>query len=150
VDWRVVAWYSVSDAPAAALGAATLLVLPPRLVEAVLGLFFMVMIPLRRWMTRQHWSLRLPHMTAVGAVVGFVTGIVVSSGPINVPFFLAYGLVKGAFLSTEAMASLLVYAAKTLVFGSLGALPLASVGKGLVVGCRTGRCPPSRAGRSRR
>jgi len=135
VDWRVVAWYSVTGAPAAVLGAATLLVLPAHTVEAVLGLFFVVMISLRRWMTRQQWHLRLPHLAVVGAVIGFVTGIVVSTGPINVPFFLAYGLVKGAFLSTEAMASLLIYAAKTLTFGGLGALPLASVGKGLVIGC---------------
>ncbi len=134
VDWRAVAWYSATGAPAAALGAATLLVLPPRIVEGTLGLFFIAMIPLRRWMARQQWQLRLPHLAAVGAAIGFLTGIVVSTGPINVPFFLAYGLVKGAFLGTEAMASLAVYAAKTAAFGSLGALPLASIGKGLVIG----------------
>lgn len=134
VDWRVVGAYSATGMPAAALGAATLLVLPSRLVEAVLGCFFIAMIPLRRWMTRQAWTLRLWHLALVGAVIGFLTGIVVSTGPINAPFFLAYGLVKGAYLGTEAMGSLAVYVAKTLAFGHLGALPLASVGKGLVIG----------------
>lgn len=134
VDWRAVAAYSVTGAPFAALGAATLLVLPARIVEAVLGVFFIGMIPVRRWMARQDWKLRLAHLAAVGAFIGFLTGIVVSTGPINAPFFLAYGLVKGAYLGTEALGSLAVYLAKALAFRSLGALPLEAIGKGLVIG----------------
>ena len=67
-------------------------------------------------------------------MIGYITGIVVSTGPINAPFFLAYGLVKGAYLATEAMGSLAVYLAKAVTFGGLGALPWESVAKGLVVG----------------
>ena len=37
VDWRAVAAYSVTGVPAAALGARTLLALPPRLIEGALG-----------------------------------------------------------------------------------------------------------------
>ena len=32
-------------------------------------------------------------------------GLVLSTGPLSVPAFTAYGLVKGAFLSTEAASS---------------------------------------------
>jgi hypothetical protein len=134
IDWRAVAAYSATGIPAAALGAATLLVLPSRAVEAVLGVFFIGMIPVRRWMARQHWQLRLRHLAIVGGAIGFLTGIVVSTGPINAPFFLAYGLVKGAYLGTEALGSLAVYLAKAITFRSLGALPLEAIGKGLVVG----------------
>jgi uncharacterized membrane protein YfcA len=59
---------------------------------------------------------------------------VVSTGPINTPFFLAYGLTKGAFLATEAAGSLAVYLSKSLVFRSFGALPLAAIAKGLIIG----------------
>jgi uncharacterized protein len=134
IEWRAVAAYSVTGIPAAALGAATLLVLPSRVVEAVLGAFFIVMIPVRRWMARQQWKLGPWHLAAVGAFIGFLTGIVVSTGPINAPFFLAYGLVKGAYLGTEAMGSLAVYLTKALTFRSLGALPVESLGKGLIIG----------------
>jgi len=48
--------------------------------------------------------------------------------------FLAAGLVKGAFLSSEAAASLAVYLAKAAVFRSLGALPLEILIKGLITG----------------
>ena len=134
VDWRAVIAYSATAMPAAALGAATLLTLPPGAVEAVLGVFFVAMIPVRRWMARQRWKLGLPHLALVGAGIGYITGIVVSTGPINAPFFLAYGLVKGAYLATEALGSLAVYVAKTVTFGSLGALPWDAVVKGMIVG----------------
>jgi uncharacterized membrane protein YfcA len=134
VDWRVTAAYCATGMPFAALGAHTLLALPTGVVEAALGVFFITMIPVRRWMTRQHWQLTLWHMALVGAVIGFVTGIVVSTGPINAPFFLAYGLVKGAYLATEAMGSLAVYIAKAIMFRTFGALPLATVVKGLIIG----------------
>ena len=134
VNWPVVAAYSATGIPAAALGALTLLRLPPGVVEVALGLFFIAMIPLRRWMTRHHWRLTLAHMAMVGAGIGFLTGIVVSTGPINAPFFLAFGLVKGAYLSTEAMASLAVYLAKALTFRGLGAMPWDTLFKGLIIG----------------
>lgn len=134
VDWRATAAYSLTGIPAAALGAKTLLTLPPGVVEGVLGVFFIGMIPVRRWMARQHWQLKLWHLALVGAAIGFLTGIVVSTGPINAPFFLAYGLVKGAYLATEALGSLAVYLAKAATFHTLGALPLDIVGKGLVIG----------------
>jgi uncharacterized protein len=134
VDWRVTVAYSATGIPAAALGAKTLLTLSPGVVELALGIFFIGMIPVRRWMARQHWTLTLWHMAGVGAVIGYITGIVVSTGPINAPFFLAYGLVKGAYLGTEAMGSLAVYVAKALTFRTFGALPLEIITKGLIIG----------------
>ncbi len=135
VDWRATAAYSVTAIPAAVWGASTLLTLPMGVAEAVMGVFFIVMIPVRRWMARQHWKLRLWHLAVVGAVIGFLTGLVVSTGPINAPFFLMYGLVKGGYLATEALASIAVYLAKAITFRSMGALPVEIIGKGLIVGC---------------
>lgn len=134
IDWRVVAAYSAVGIPAAALGARTLLVLPPRIVEGALAVFFIGMIPLRHWLAAHQLKLKLWHLALVAAPIGFLTGIVVSTGPINTPFFLAYGLVKGAFLGTEAMGSLAVYAAKAVVFRSFGVLPIEAVIKGLIIG----------------
>jgi uncharacterized membrane protein YfcA len=137
--WREIAWraylaYAVTAAPAAALGAGTLLILPARLVDGALGAFFILMIPLRRWLAARALTARLWHLAAFGAVIGYLTGIVASTGPISVPLFLAYGLVRGGFLATEAAGSLAVYVSKTLAFRELGALPLELIGDGLIVG----------------
>lgn len=134
VDWRTTAAYSATAMPAAALGARTLLVLPTGVVDTVLGAFFIAMIPARRWMLRQQWRLTRAQLAGVGAVIGFVTGIVVSTGPLNTPFFLMHGLVKGAFLATEAMSSIGIYVAKVIAFRSFGALPLEALVQGLIVG----------------
>ena len=134
VDWRACAAYSATGVPAAALGARTLLVLPPRIVEVALGAFFLLMIPARRWLAAHDVRLKLWHLALVGLGVGFLTGIVVSTGPITAPVFLAYGLVKGAFLATEAAGSLAVYLAKSAVFRTFGALPFDAIAKGLVIG----------------
>jgi uncharacterized membrane protein YfcA len=134
IDWRAVGVYAMTGAPFAALGARTLLVLPPRIVEISLAMFFLAMIPLRRVLTARHRRLQLWQLAPLGAGIGFLTGIVVSTGPINAPFFLAYGLIKGAFLGTEAMASLAVYGAKLLTFRSYGALPTAAITQGLIIG----------------
>jgi uncharacterized membrane protein YfcA len=134
VDWRAVAAYSIIGVPAAALGARTLLVLPPRLIEGALGFFFLAMIPARRWLAAHGVRLRWPHLVAIGAVVGFLTGIVVTTGPITAPIFLAYGLVKGAFIASEAAGSLAVYLSKAAVFRRFGALPLPVIAQGLITG----------------
>ena len=63
-----------------------------------------------------------------------MTGIVVTTGPITAPIFLAYGLVKGAFLASEAAGSLAVFLSKAVVFRSFGALPSEAIVKGLRIG----------------
>ena len=134
IDWRACFAYAATAVPGAALGVRTLLALPPHAVELALGMFFIAMIPTRRWLSRHAIRFSLPQLAMIGAVVGFLTGIVVSTGPITVPVFLGYGLVKGAFLATEAAGSLAVYGAKIAVFNHFGALPLRIVLDGLITG----------------
>jgi uncharacterized membrane protein YfcA len=134
VDWRACAAYCSTAVPGAALGVRTLLALPPHAVELALGLFFLAMVPTRRWLARRSIQFSLLHLALIGGVVGFLTGIVVSTGPITVPVFMSYGLVKGAFLATEAAGSLAVYGTKVAVFKHFGALPLHVVFDGLITG----------------
>ena len=134
VDWRAVAWYAIPGVPAAALGARTLLALSPATIDLALGLFFIAMIPLRRWHARSDRRIAPWQLAVAGASIGFVTGIVLSTGPLSVPVFAAYGLAGGAFLSTEAASSMTLYIAKVITFRGLGAMPASTFVKGLVVG----------------
>ena len=134
IDWRANAYYCVTAIPMAALGARTLLVLDPRVVEGVLGGLFLVMIPARRWLFARGMRVEAWHLTLVGAVIGFLSGMVASTGPINTPFFLAYGLVKGAYLATEALGSMAIGLTKAIVFQRFDALPLETVARGLFIG----------------
>jgi len=134
IDWKAVAAYGLPGIPAAALGAHTLLILPPHLIEAMLGLFFIVMIPVRRWLKRVDYKIGLGTLAICGALIGFLTGVVLSTGPLSVPAFTAYGLVKGAFLASEAASSLLLNVSKVSTFWQFGALPPSTLLQGVIVG----------------
>lgn len=134
VDWRVAAAFSVTAIPTSALGARTLVALDAQKIQLALGLFFLAMIPVRRWLMGSGFRIGLPGMALVGVVIGYLSGLVATVGPINTPFFLAYGLVKGPFVSTEAMASALMGLTKAGVFRTFGALPAETLLKGLLVG----------------
>jgi uncharacterized protein len=134
VDWRANAFYCSTAVPMAALGARTLLVLDPRIVEGILGGLFLLMIPARRWLVARGMRVKAWHLPIVGAGIGFLSGMVASTGPINTPFFLAYGLVKGAYLATEAVGSMAIGITKAIVFQRFDALPLETVGRGLLIG----------------
>jgi len=134
IDWPSCAAFAATAAPFGALGAYTLLSLPTRLIETALGVFFIAMIGIRRWMAAHDLRLRPLHLALIGAPIGYLTGIVVSTGPITAPLFLAAGLAKGRFIGTEAAATLAVFVAKALVFRGFGALPLEIAAKGLITG----------------
>jgi len=134
VDWRACAAYSITGIPAAALGARTLLTLPSHAVDISIGLFLIAMVPVRHWLARHKFKLTLWHVALGGAVIGYLTGIVVSTGPLSVPLFLFYGLSKGAFLATEAASSLGLYTSKSVTFQRFGALTLDVAIQGLIAG----------------
>jgi len=134
IAWRPVIAFALPGAPAAALGAHTLLSIPPAVVDGALAAFFIAMIAVRRSTVIERWRFTTWHMALAGAVVGFLTGMVFSTGPLDVPIFTAYGLGGGAFLGTEAASSLLLYGGKLATFGAAGALTGATVIRGVVIG----------------
>jgi uncharacterized protein len=134
VDWHACFAYSITGIPAAALGARTLLALSPQLIDSMLGVFFLLMIPAQRLLRARSIRLRLWHLAVVGGAIGFLGGIVLSTGPLSVPAFRSYGLLRGAFLSTEAASSVGPALSKIATFRKLGALPYSSILKGLIIG----------------
>ncbi len=134
ISWPAVGWYALTGIPAAALGARTFVALSPALIEAALGCLLIAMIPGRKYLARREWRLQAWHLIFPGALIGYLSGLMVSTGPINTPFFLAHGLTKGAFIGTEALGSFLVFGSKASVLSIFSALPVAAVTKGVMVG----------------
>ncbi len=134
INWKVCFVYSLTAIPAVILGVNTLVTLNEQLVEITLGLFLILLIPIRRWMRRKNFYLKLWQMSLVGAGIGFLTGIVATTGAINTPFFLAYGLTKGAFLGTEAASTLSILFTKGITFHQLGFLNTTAIIQGLLIG----------------
>ena len=134
INWKVCFVYSITAIPAVILGVNTLVTLNDRFIEITLGLFLILLIPIRRWMRQQNFYLKLWQMSLVGAGIGFLTGIVATTGAINTPFFLAFGLSKGAFLGTEAASTLSILFTKGITFHQLGFLNATAMIQGLLIG----------------
>jgi uncharacterized membrane protein YfcA len=134
INWKVCFVYSITAIPAVILGVNTLITLNDRVVEITLGLFLILLIPIRRWMRQKNFYLKLWQMSLVGAGIGYLTGIVATTGAINTPFFLAFGLSKGAFLGTEAASTLSILFTKGITFHQLGFLNATAMIQGLLIG----------------
>ncbi|WEI18004.1 hypothetical protein PY247_17030 [Acinetobacter proteolyticus] len=84
-------------------------------------------------------------MVIAGGVLGYITGIVFSTGPLLLPIFNGFGLIKGGLLATEAAASFAIYLTKSLTFGVLGVLQPnvlitgVAVGTSLIIGNYIGK-----------
>lgn len=134
INWKVCVVYSACAIPAVILGANTLILMNQRVIEILLGIFLLLLIPIRRWMRRQQLVVALWQMGLVGAGIGYFTGIVATTGAINTPFFLAFGLTKGAYLGTEAASSLSIFLTKAVVFHELEVIDQVSILEGLFLG----------------
>jgi uncharacterized protein len=133
-DWPAVRMYVLGAVPFAALGAFIFIELDAAIIHRLLGAFILLMIPARRWAAHHEMTVQRWHLLPLGAGMGLLSGIVGTVGSINAPFFLAYGLVKGAYLATEALGAAAVHLTKSAVYGRFAALDLEALGYGLVIG----------------
>ncbi len=120
--------------PCTILGAKTLWIISPQLSSLLIGLFFLILIPLRHWAKNHHVKLKDWQMVIAGGVLGYLTGVVFSTGPLLLPVFNGYGLTKGALLATEAATSFAMYLSKSFTFGVLGVLNFKIILSGVLVG----------------
>ncbi|MGE5109746.1 MAG: TSUP family transporter, partial [Acidobacteriaceae bacterium] len=81
-------------------------------------------------------SAKLPvwSFAIVGAGASFLSALLGSVGPIMAPFFLAYGLVKSAYIGTEALSTVVMHVFKLVAYHHSSILPGNAVLAGLAIG----------------
>lgn len=67
-------------------------------------------------------------------MTSFPSALAGTIGQIVAPFFLAFGLVKGAFTGTEPLAAVLMHVTKLVAYGTGSALSPQAVKIGLLLG----------------
>lgn len=130
VVWR----YLLGAIPATFLGAALLVATPSRSLNLVMGGFLVAAVPLRRLLAAAPFRVRLVHFPLLGAAIGLLSALVVTTGPVMTPFFLAYGLRRGAYIATEAACAVAMHAARGLAFARYALLGPETIVLGLVLG----------------
>ncbi len=118
IDRRVAAWFLLGAVPLTLLGSWLFMRTEATVLLRLLGVFMIVMVAWRRLAPRPP-RLRNPRLFApVGAVFGLLYGFLEGVGPLMAPFFLGYGLFRGAYIGTDALGTVVIQGAKLGVFGS--------------------------------
>ena len=132
IDRSLVGWFAVGAVPCA-LGAGLVFATAPLAgLERLLGVALLGVVAWRRLRpTPPRLSSRA--FTVVGAASGLGSALVGSVGPLTAPFFLARGLVKDAYIGTEATAAVVLHATKLVAYGVGALLTVRVVGLGLLL-----------------
>jgi uncharacterized membrane protein YfcA len=134
IDWKAVGLYLSGAVPAALAGSLLFVKLETAWLPALFGVFVIASVPARRWAKRNNLTVKAKHLPLLGAVMGFLSAVVSTTGPINAPFFLSYGLVGGAYLATEALGAAGVHITKALVYGRFQVAEARELIAGLALG----------------
>lgn len=132
VEQRLVAVFALGAVPAAVVGALLFAKAPLPSLTRIIGVFLLVMVA---WRRLRPTAARLGDrgFAGLGAVSGFGSALVGSLGPMVAPFFLARGLVRGAYIGTEAASAVVMHLTKLVVFGAAAVLTVRSGLTGLAL-----------------
>ena len=134
LNGRVVGWFALGGVPTALGGGVIFARAPLPFLTRLLGAFLILVVVWRHVRPKasakpQAWSFAI-----IGAVASFLSALLGSVGPLMAPFFLAYGLVKGAYIGTEALATVVMHVAKLIAYHQSSVLPFHAVIAGLAIG----------------
>ena len=134
VDWRVVGWFALGAVPFAFAGGFLFARAPLSALTRLLGVFLILVVVWRRLHPGPPRRPPLKSFAALGAGSAFLSALLGSVGPIMAPFFLAFGLVRGAYIGTEAMSTVVMHVVKLVAYGQGSLLTDRAVVAGLALG----------------
>jgi len=134
LDWRVVAWFSLGGVPMALLGGYLFARAPLTALTRALGVFLLLVVLWRHLRPSKPHKFPIQAFTVLGAGSSFLSALLGSVGPVMAPFFLAYGLVSSAFISTEALSTVVMHVTKLVAYRQTAVLTQFGVLAGLALG----------------
>ena len=129
----VVGWFALGAIPFALSGAMLFVIAPTVTLTRILGAFLLVTLAWRRFNRGPRLIKSAGWFAPLGAGFGLLAGLLEGVGPLMAPFFLAYGLVRGAYIGTDALATVLMQVSKLAVFGEKDLIDNRIVASGLIL-----------------
>ena len=115
IVFPVVWWFALGGVPAALLGGFLFAKAPLSALTRALGTFLILLV-LWRHVNRKPPRMPLRGFAVLGACSSFLSALLGSVGPLMAPFFLAYGLVKAAYIGTEALTTVIMHVTKLIAY----------------------------------
>ena len=134
VDYQVVLWFSLGGVPLAIVGGLLFAKAPLSALTRSLGAFLILLVVSRHSHAKPFFRPTLYQFALIGGASSLLSALLGSVGPLMAPLFLAYGLVKGAYIGTEALATVVMHVFKLVAYGASNLLNLRDVTAGLLLG----------------
>ncbi|HML39588.1 MAG TPA: sulfite exporter TauE/SafE family protein [Bellilinea sp.] len=115
IQWKPVALFLIGAIPLAILGALSFLQLSKELITRCIGLAIIVFVVLKITGVLKLKPGKLLLILG-GGVVGFLSGLVGSAGPIGAVIFLTLGLPPVAYVASEATTALVMHGVKLIIY----------------------------------
>jgi len=115
IHWKLVGLFLLGAIPLSVVGALSFVQLPKELVPRTIGAAILLFVALKYFRMLQIRA-GSTLLIAGGAVVGFLSGLVGSAGPLGAAIFLSLGLPPVAYIASEATTALAMHGVKTAVY----------------------------------
>lgn len=115
VDWKLAGAFLITAVPAAAVGAFCFAGAPAHLIIRVVGVAILLFV-LARLTGILRFKGGLIVLTVGGGVVGFLSGLVGSAGPLGAAIVLSTNLAPAAYIATEAVTAIGMHLTKMVVY----------------------------------
>ena len=130
----IVGWFALGAVPAALAGGLLFARAPLPALERLIGAFLLITVVWRHLQRAPAARVGPRAFAPIGVVAAFLSALVGSVGPLMAPFFLAAGLLKGAYIGTEACATVVMHVAKLVAYREAAVLPMHAVAAGAALG----------------
>ena len=107
---------------------------PTAILTRLLGAFLLASVAYRHTALGRKLRVSQRGFLGVGSMLGFLSALLGSVGPLAAPFFLSYGLVGGAYIGTEALTAVVMHVVKLGVYRGYALVGGSSIAVGLSVG----------------
>jgi len=134
LKWPVVGRFALGAVPAAVIGGIIFATAPATALVRLLGVFLIVMVIYRHTRWGKNARLTLRGFVPLGAASGILSAVLGTVGPFAAPFFVSYGLIKGAYIGTEAMTAAIMHVTKLGVYGSYALIGIHTLLIGIAIG----------------
>lgn len=115
IHWKPVGLFLLGAIPLSVLGALSFVQLPKDFITRAIGAVILTFVALKHFGVLKFKG-GSTLLVAGGGVVGFLSGLVGSAGPLGAAIFLSLGLPPVAYIASEATTALAMHVVKTVVY----------------------------------
>ncbi|KNY30154.1 TSUP family transporter [Pseudobacteroides cellulosolvens] len=133
IKWKPVTLFIFGAVPMSVLGAFSFVKVPKEILTRGIGLAIIVFVLLKYFKVLKCMPSNKT-MFIGGAMVGFISGLVGSAGPIGAALFLSLNLPPVSYIASEAVTAIAMHISKTVVYQKYLGIGLYALGIGLFMG----------------